>query len=375
MKLFFVLAQTLYKLEMNLFSTIGRWISENESLLSGLVAMIVLAGFFLSPVGAGIRRFLRGNEGESKERAGISNVSPAGSGAERLTLKDLTAPSPHEIHFAQSDGVRIAFNERGSGPPNLVVAPGIISHLNIAGQLPVWRDTLQSLSQFARVITFDKRGQGLSDPTLLAPNLEERTRDIEAVLKAAGLERAILVGISEGGPMCMRLAYSHPDRVQGLVLIGTTARFAQCKDFPIGLPQRSLERIPQLWGTGALRDTFFPSISREQIDDNTYRAVERLIGSRTTIRQVVEMMIETDVRRLLPDINVPTLVIHFSGDLAIPIRLGRFVAENIPNAEFMEVNAVDHGDVSQSREAIERIRTFCEDIESGEHMNVETENR
>lgn len=352
---------------MNFLSTIGSWISENESFLSGLVAMIVLAGFLLSPIGAGMRRYLRRNAGESTERAGVPNLSSPGSGAERLTLKDLTAPSPYEVKFAQSDGVRIAFNERGSGPPNLVVAPGMISHLNITGQLPVWRDTLRSLSQFARVITFDKRGQGLSDPTLQAPNLEDRTRDIQAVIQAAELERAILVGISEGGPICMHLAYSHPERVQGLVLIGTTARFTQSDDFPIGFPQRVLERIPELWGTGTLRDTFFPSISREQIDDNTYRAVERLIGSRTTIRQVIDMMIETDVRHLLPKITVPTLVIHFAGDLAIPIRLGRFVAENIPNAEFLEVNAVDHGDVSQSPEAIERIKVFCENIESNEH--------
>jgi pimeloyl-ACP methyl ester carboxylesterase len=267
--------------------------------------------------------------------------------------------------------VRIAFNERGAGPPKLIVAPGIISHLNITGNLPSYRDTLDSLSRFASVITFDKRGQGLSDPTLQAPSLEERTRDIGAVMDAAGAERAILVGVSEGGPMCMHFACWHPDRVQGLVLLGTTARFMQSDDFPIGIPQRTLEQLSKLWGTGALRDLFFPSISREQIDDNTYKAMEQLIGSRAAIRQVVDMMIETDVRSLLPGILVPTLVIHFAGDLAVPIRLGRFVAENLPNAEFMEVNGVDHGDLSQSPDAIERTRRFCEEIESGEHTAIE----
>ena len=91
--------------------------------------------------------------------------------------------------------------------------------------------------------------------------------------------------------------------------------------------------------------------------------MEQLIGSRTAIRQVVEMKIETDVRSLLPDIHVPTLVIHFAGDFAVPIRLGRFIADNLPNAEFMEVDGVDHGDLSQSPEAIERTRRFCEEIE------------
>lgn len=356
---------------MDLVRAIGVWISDNEALLSGMAAMIVLAGVLLSLVGPGIRKLLRGNSSERPERAGETAVPSPERGQERLTLKDLTAPSSHEIRFSQSDGVRVAFKVRGSGPPNLIVAPGIMSHLNIMENLPSWRDTLGSLSQFARIVTFDKRGQGLSDPTLHAPNLEERTRDIEAIMDAVGMERAILVGISEGGPMCLHFAYSHPNRVQGLVLLGTTARFVQSEDFPIGIPQHMIERIAKLWGTGALRDIFFPSISREQIDENTYKAMEQLIGSRAAIQQVVEMMVETDVRPLLPDIRVPTLVIHFAGDLAIPIRLGRFVAENLPNAEFLEVNAVDHADLSQSPEAIERIRRFCEAIESGELMAIE----
>ena len=341
----------MLELTMDALATIGSWISENESLLSGMAAMIVLAGVLLSPVGVGFRQLLRRDSGERTPD----------SGPVRLTLEDLTAPSEQEIQFAQSNNVRIAFNERGSGPPDVIVAPGIISHLNITGHMPSWHHTLDSLAGFARVIAFDKRGQGLSDPTLDTPNLEKRTRDIEAVMDTAQIERAILVGISEGGPMCMHFAYSHPDRVQGLVLLGTTARFTQSEDFPIGIPRNTIEQLPKLWGTAALRDIFFPSISREQIDDNTYKAMEHLIGPRSAIRQVVEMMIETDLRPILPDIRVPTLVIHFAGDLAVPIRLGRFLAENIPNAEFMEVNGVDHGDLSQSPEAIERIRRFCEE--------------
>ena len=203
--------------------------------------------------------------------------------------------------------------------------------------LPSTRGTFDCLSEFARVVAFDKRGQGLSDPTMSAPNLKERTDDIRAVMDCAGLDRAILVGFSEGGPMCLNFASSAPERVQGLVLVGTAAR----------------------WVQGVLDDVFFPSISRQQMDDNTHRAFERLIGNRTAIRQIVEMMIETDIRDLLPGIRVPALVIHFSGDLAVPIRLGRSLAEGLPSAEFVEVNAVDHADLSQSPEAIDRIREFC----------------
>jgi pimeloyl-ACP methyl ester carboxylesterase len=235
----------------------------------------------------------------------------------------------------------------------------MISHLNMMDNLPLMRGTFDGLERFAHVIVFDKRGQGLSDPTVSTPTLKERADDILAVMDAAGLDRAVLLGFSEGGPMCLHFAYTHPDRVQGLVLAGTTARWLQSDDFPIGIPRAALEQLPRAWGRGVLRDLFFPSISRERMDDGTYKAFESLIGSRETIGQIVEMMIETDVRPILPEIQVPALVIHFSGDLAVPIRLGRFVADHLPNAEFIEVNGVDHADLSQAPGAIDRVEQFC----------------
>ncbi len=162
--------------------------------------------------------------------------------------------------------------------------------------------------------------------------------------------------------MCIHFAHAHPDRVQGLVLVGTTARFPQSDDFPIGIAQNVLENLGNAWGTGQLRDIFFPSISRQQIDDFTYKSMEQLIGPRTAVRQVLEMMLDADVRSLLPEIMTPTLIIHFAGDLAVPVRLGRYIADNMPNAEFMEVNGVDHADISQSPEAIERLKRFCEEV-------------
>jgi pimeloyl-ACP methyl ester carboxylesterase len=225
--------------------------------------------------------------------------------------------------------------------------------------LPVTRKTFAGLEEFAHVVVFDKRGQGLSDPTMSSPNLEERTNDIEAVMDDAGIDHCILLGVSEGGPMCLHFAYTHPDRVQAMVLVGTTARWVQSEDFPIGLPQSALEQLPRAWGRGVLRDLFFPSISRGELDDDTYRSFENLIASPKSVRQIVDMMIGTDVRPLLPEIRVPALIVHFTGDLAVPIRLGRHLADNIPNAEFLEVNAVDHVDIAESPEALARIREFC----------------
>lgn len=358
---------------MESLAAIGSWIALNESLLSGMAAIIVLAGVALSPLGIGIRRLLGGDpEGvvsgpEEAAKPGSATGAPKESSPPtRLTFRDLIAPSSLETRFANSDGVRIAYNERGSGPPNLVVAPGIVSHLNISDHLPSQRDSLDALSDFARVIHFDKRGQGLSDPTLETPGLEERARDIEAVMDASGTDRAFLMGVSEGGPMCVHFAYTHPERVQGLILLGSTPSWVQREDFPIGIPRRHLEALSTMWGTGKGRDIFFPSLSREVLDDDTYRSFERAIATRDAVRGLVNMMIETDVRPLLSQIEIPALVVHFAGDLAVPIRLGRAFAEGLPHADFLEINAVDHGDLSHSPEAIERVRRFCEDAVAAE---------
>jgi len=357
-----------------LLSEFGGWIASNESLLSGIVAMIVLGGVVFSPVRGWLKRRSDrdtsaravASDAPPEHRSGVhpgeAPPAPSPTPPTRLTLQSLTAPSPFETRFADSDGVRIAYNVRGEGPLTIVVAPGIFSHLHLVANLPATRGTLEALAGFARVVTFDKRGQGLSDPTLAAPTLDERTRDIGAVMDAAGLERAVLLGFSEGGPMCLKFAYENPDRVQGLVIIGSTASWVQSESFPIGIPRRAIESLAEAWGTGTLRGVFFPSISREQMDDDTYRAFERLIGNRTAVRQLTAMMVETDVRPILPEIRTPTLVVHFTGDLAVPIRLGRALADALPNAEFLEVNGVDHADVSQSSLAIERIRAFCERV-------------
>ena len=181
-------------------------------------------------------------------------------------------------------------------------------------------------------------------------------------MDAAGLGSAILYGISEGGSMCVKFAHDHPERVKGLVLLGATASWLQTEDLPAGIPETALDAIVPAWETGNLRDIFFPSISREQLDDHTYQAFERLICTRHAIKQLVTFMKEVDVRPLLPDIHCPCLVIHYAGDMAVPIRLGRALAEGLPNAEFLEINAVDHADLSQSPEAVERIRLFVEEV-------------
>jgi pimeloyl-ACP methyl ester carboxylesterase len=333
-----------------MFAEIGDWIANKESLLSGLAAIIVVAGVIFTPIGAGIRRVL------------LSAPEPVQDpiDADReLTFADLTKAGPNETRFASVDGLRIAYNVRGEGPPDILFSPGVFSHLHIIDHFPHTRRALAHLDRFARVVVFDKRGQGLSDPTPTKPDLETRSRDIEAVMDAAGLEKAILLGLSESGPMCIHFATSRPERVCGLILAGTTARWTQSEDFPQGIERRQLEKLPRAWGRGTLRDIFYPGVTREILSDETYRAVERIIGGANGMKQVFESIAELDVRSLLPLVETPTLVVHFSGDLAIPIRLGRLLAEQIRGAEFLEVNAVDHADLARSPEAMERIEEFC----------------
>ncbi len=330
---------------MDLLAAIGDWISSNESLLSGAAAIIVLLGVVASAGSIVIRKF---SEGKTRT---VSTEGP-------ITLADLSAPAPYPVHYAQSDGLRIAYARFGDGPHEIMMAPGIISHLNIMSHLPPSRDTALALGKFASLTTFDKRGQGLSDPCLNVPDLEERVHDIEAVLNAAGQEQVVLYGLSEGGPMCIKFAVDHPERVKGLILVGTTARWLQSADYPTGIEEQMLDRLVTAWGTGQLRKIFFPSISNERMDGSVYQGFENLIATRQSIKQLVNFMKEVDVRALLPQIQCPTLVIHFGGDLAIPVRMGRAMADGIPGAEFVELSGIDHGDLSQAPEGVDRIHQF-----------------
>ena len=341
---------------MEMFGDLGSWIASNESLFSGLAAIIVVTGVIVTPIGAGLRRMLQRNRSPaSSARETLDAAVPE----REITFADLSRQGPYATRFAVSDGLQIAYNVRGTGPPNILFSPGAISHLHIIEHMPHTQRALARLERFARVVVFDKRGQGLSDPTPDAPDLEARSRDIEAVMDAAGLGQAILLGLSESGPMSIHFATTRPERVRGLILAGTTARWVQGPDFPQGMPREALERASRHWGRGTLRDIFFPGVTRQTMSDETYRAIEKIIAGPQGMAQVFDQMIECDVRGLLDQIRVPTLVVHFSGDLAIPIRLGRLLADRIANAEFVEMNAVDHADLARSPEAMDRIEEFC----------------
>lgn len=332
-----VLVVKLGRLTVDLWS----WFDSNEGVLSGIAAALVIFGALITVGRSFLFRLFRPDDKQT-----------------HLSLTQLSSPSPHPIQFANSDGVNIAYNVQGKTDPTLLVSPGIISNLHVSANLPPIKNTMEALGKFARVINFDKRGQGLSDPISAVATLPERVKDIEAVADSTQSEKFFLMGISEGGPMSIKFAEENPHRVRGLILFGTTAKFIRSEDYPIGISERSLNVTGENWGQGSARDILFPSISREVMDDATYKGFEKLLADKRSIIQIVEYMKTLDVRALLPNLRCPTLVVHFAGDLAVPSRMGRYLADHIPNAEFLEIAGVDHCDLANAPEAIETIRQF-----------------
>jgi class 3 adenylate cyclase/pimeloyl-ACP methyl ester carboxylesterase len=269
-----------------------------------------------------------------------------------------------EVRYAQSGDLSIAYIAYGDGPLDIVYVPGFISNLDLVWDLPFYRHILERFATFGRVITFDKRGTGLSDRTLGHGSVAERMDDIRAVMDAAGSPEAALVGVSEGGPLSIAFAASSPERVRALVLWGTFAAIAKSDDNPIGMPTDSLfdniDAASAIWGQGTSVRFFVAGIPE---DDETTRLVARYErGSATPalVNEILRQNIAMDVRSALPAITAPTLVVHRTGDRIVPIRFGRYLADHVDGAQFSELPGDFHVDGSPTgeRDALELIEQF-----------------
>jgi pimeloyl-ACP methyl ester carboxylesterase len=253
---------------------------------------------------------------------------------------------PPETKYAKSEGVNIAYQVTGEGPLDLVLVPGWVSHVENAWEEPSFARFLQRLSSFCRLILLDRRGTGLSDPVAALPTLEQRMDDVRAVMDAAGSKKAVLFGISEGGPMCILFAATYPERTTSLVLYGTFARGLYDPEYPWGPSSarldRFLKRVDREWGTGMTARIFAPSIARDDRLVQSWGRFERLAVSPGAARTLLHMAANSDVRHVLPVIRVPTLVLHRSGDRATLVGGGRYLAECIPGAKYVELPGEDH---------------------------------
>jgi class 3 adenylate cyclase/pimeloyl-ACP methyl ester carboxylesterase len=243
-----------------------------------------------------------------------------------------------ETRYALSGDVNVAYQTMGAGPVDIIVVPGLASHVEFMHEMPGYTAFHRRLSTFARVVTFDKRGQGLSDRIFDAPSLEQRIDDVRAIMDTIGSKRATLFGHSEGCPMSVLFAATCPERVSHLILFGGYAVATMLSN---DMDRRIAERL-KFWGTGEMLKVLSPSRATNQNAIDQFAKYQRLAASPGAIKAISLLNAQIDVRAILPNVQAPTLVLHRKGDASIPIELGRNLAALIPNAKFIEYSGQDH---------------------------------
>ena len=269
-----------------------------------------------------------------------------------------------EVRYVKSGDVHIAYCTFGDGP-DLLVAPGFISHLEVFWEEPGLVAFWERVAQFRRVITFDKRGVGLSDPIDHAPTLEECVDDMTAVLSATGVDDVDIFGISEGGAMAMLFAATYPARVRSLILYGSYARMLEADDYPWGVTAEDHARLLEIssagWGEGRALSAWAPSRRDDPVLRQWWARLQRLAASPGMVRRIFELYPGIDVRPVLKTIQAPTLVLHRKADRMINIGMGRYLGEHIPGATFVELEGADHlfwtGDTDRLLDEIEEFLT------------------
>jgi len=277
--------------------------------------------------------------------------------------------TPPETRYARSGDVRIAYQIVGDGPLDLVFVPGFVSNVDLFWETREWAQFFTRLAAFSRLILFDKRGTGLSDRDVGIATLEERMDDVRAVMDAAGSERAALFGMSEGGPMSLLFASTYPHRAQALVLYGSFARHIQfSSDEEL---KKEIERIDRLWGTGRyFLARYLPRGMSEEAACRLFARIERQSASPSAVIAIRRMLVEIDVRHILPAIRVPTLVLHRVGDGASPVEAGRYLADNIPGAKYLELPGDNHNPLYEP-EVADRIVGEVEEFLTGSRHEAE----
>lgn len=257
----------------------------------------------------------------------------------------LTQPT---TRYAKSGRYNIAYQVIGDGPLDIVFVMGFVSHVENAWDDPRLSRYFRRLASFARLIVFDKRGTGMSDPVPVQdlPTLEERMDDVRAVMDAVGSQRAALIGVSEGGPMCLLFAATYPQRTTALVLAHTYSRGTWSEDYPwMARPEQQqalLERTERDWGNGVLWGGFAPSHAADKDMREWWARFQRRACSPGAVVAMLRMGFEIDARAVLPTITVPTLVVHRDGDLLAPVEGARYLAKNIQGATLCEFPGKDH---------------------------------
>ena len=272
-----------------------------------------------------------------------------------------------ETRYAKSGAVHIAYQVAGGGPFDVVYVPGWVSHVEEAWEEPNYRRMLERLASFSRLIFFDKRGTGLSDPVPVSdlPTIEMRMDDVRAVMDAAGSERAALLGHSEGGVMSLVFAATYPERTTALVTIGTYAKRIWSPDYPWApTPEQrqvTYDDVERTWGTEVDLSYFAPSMAGDAAFERDMARYFRRSASPQAALALLRMNTQTDIRDVLPAIHVPTLVMNRIDDRDVMVEEARYIAGRIPGAKLVELPGGDHtlwvGDVDGILDEVEEFLT------------------
>jgi pimeloyl-ACP methyl ester carboxylesterase len=281
-----------------------------------------------------------------------------------------------ETRYAKSGDVNIAYQVIGEGPFDLVYVPGWISNVELMWEEPAHAHLLRRLASFSRLILFDKRGTGLSDPVPVdrLPTLEQRMDDVRAVMDAAGSERAALFGSSEGGLMSVLFAATYPERTLALIAVAIYAKRIWSPDYPWAPTPEAraaeIEAIELAWGADMDISDLAPSA--DEAFKRRAVAYLRRSASPGAAVALLRMNTQIDVREVLPTIRVPTLVIHRVDDRDVDVEEGRWIAAQIPGATFVELPGDEHliwaGDVDAVVDEVEEFLTGSRPVHEADRV-------
>lgn len=256
--------------------------------------------------------------------------------------------SAPETRYALSGDMHIAYQVVGDGHFDIVFVHGWISHIEHLWEEPSIARFFRRLASFSRLILLDKRGTGLSDPVALnkLPTLEERIDDVRAVMDAAGSKRAVLIGTSEAGALNLLFAATHPNMTSAVILLNSYARLAWAEDYSFGINEEQaahlLDAVAREWGKGVAFEALVASQTNNQLMRDWWQRYQRLAASPGAAVSLLRMAFETDARGVLASINVPALILHRIGDPFTGPEHGRYLAQNIPGAKYVELAGSDH---------------------------------
>jgi len=263
-----------------------------------------------------------------------SSTPPPGSHGKRRTS------------YARSGDLDIAYQVSGEGPIDLVLLMGWLSHVELNWSYGPLMTFLQRLGRGARVVTYDRRGTGLSGRGHDPGSIDDHVDDLRFVCQAAGLRQPVLFGIADGAPTAVLAAALHPDEYSGLVLYGATPRTMRADDFASGHSEEEIwwfERAIQAhWGEPLFLEERAPSMAKDPELRDWMALYMRMAASPNQACALLRDAASLDVRAALPHVDLPTLVVHRSGDRTVPLASGRYLAERLPNARFVELPGDDH---------------------------------